>query len=126
ARVGFLLPREAHVRIRLLDVMGRSVATLADGVFPAGRNEVSWNRTVREGSAAAAGVCFVSCETGGRTFVRRAAMIRQEPVRVRARHENPTSTDAPESTILSPCRGFDSPRVHHSRSRLEATQPDQA
>jgi len=75
AHVPFALPREAQVRVRLLDIMGRRVAALADAVYPAGRHEVTWNNSVRDG-AAPAGVYLVRCEMDGKTFVRRVVMSR--------------------------------------------------
>jgi hypothetical protein len=43
ARVAFALPSSGRVRLEVFDLMGRSVATLADGSFAAGRHEVPWN-----------------------------------------------------------------------------------
>jgi hypothetical protein len=43
ARISFGLPREAAVRMTLLDIQGREVALLAHGVFAAGRHEVIWD-----------------------------------------------------------------------------------
>jgi len=38
SRIGFVLPREARARVGVVDLQGREVAVLADGVFPAGRH----------------------------------------------------------------------------------------
>jgi hypothetical protein len=43
SRVAFALPASAWVRLGVFDLMGRCVATLAEGHFPAGRHEVPWN-----------------------------------------------------------------------------------
>jgi len=40
--IGFALPRPEHVRLDILDVHGRSVATLADGIRPAGEQILRW------------------------------------------------------------------------------------
>ncbi|MBD3237819.1 MAG: hypothetical protein GF330_14040 [Candidatus Eisenbacteria bacterium] len=39
--IAFDLPREAHVRLRVYDLAGRLVATLASGTYPPGRHAVS-------------------------------------------------------------------------------------
>ena len=66
AGVDFSLPREARVRVTVVDLAGRVVATLAEGLEPAGRHHASWS-----GSAAPAGMYFVRYEAPGRTMVRR-------------------------------------------------------
>jgi uncharacterized Ntn-hydrolase superfamily protein len=40
--IRFGLPVEEYVSLRIFDVMGRQVATLADGMFPAGLHSVRW------------------------------------------------------------------------------------
>jgi hypothetical protein len=40
--IAFDLPRESRVVLRVFDLTGRRVATLADGRFPPGRHAVSW------------------------------------------------------------------------------------
>ena len=73
-QVAFTLPRETAVRLTLIDVQGREVATLADGRFPSGRSVVPWNR----GHAATiqSGVYFVRMQTLGASFVRRLVLMR--------------------------------------------------
>jgi hypothetical protein len=72
-RVSFALPRQATVRVSLLDVQGREVAVLASGERAAGRYEVTW-------SAAAGrvrpGLYFVRMTTPERTFQRRLVILR--------------------------------------------------
>jgi hypothetical protein len=43
ARVDFALPQAAEVSLRVYDMLGRQVATLADGPLPAGRHQVTWD-----------------------------------------------------------------------------------
>ncbi len=74
-RVPFALPREMNVRVSVLDVAGRSVALLADGVLPAGRHEVEWGGAGQEGQAPS-GIYFVCYQGNGKTFVRRFVMVR--------------------------------------------------
>ena len=42
AQVGFALPADGRVRLTVFDLAGRNVATLVDGVLPAGRHQVPW------------------------------------------------------------------------------------
>jgi hypothetical protein len=41
--IRFDLPRAAHVRLEVFDLLGRRVATLADAAYPAGFHAVPWN-----------------------------------------------------------------------------------
>jgi concanavalin A-like lectin/glucanase superfamily protein/fibronectin type III domain protein len=72
--VAFALPREAAVRLSVLDVQGREAAVLADGGFPAGRHALDWNGRVGGGHAPS-GLYFVRMVTAGRTFIRRVVFI---------------------------------------------------
>ncbi len=71
-RIGFALPREAPVRITLLDLQGREVATLAEARFPAGRNSVACNRAR---GPLHSGVYFVRLEALGASLVRRLVLV---------------------------------------------------
>jgi DNA-binding beta-propeller fold protein YncE len=71
--VGFQLPRDAQVRLSVLDLQGREIAVLADGILPAGRHQRTWNG---RGPGAAAGIYFARLQADGRTWVRRIALIR--------------------------------------------------
>jgi len=67
--IAFTMSHAQHVRVTVHDLRGAVVATLADGVWPAGRNEVKWNV-----QGVAAGVYFVRAQAGhdvltGRTVV---------------------------------------------------------
>jgi hypothetical protein len=73
--VAFDLPREAHLRVTVHDLQGRSVAVLADGLYPAGRHSVIWSGRTDAGRAVT-GMYFVRMEAGGREFVRRVAVMR--------------------------------------------------
>lgn len=71
-RAEFALPRESRVRVTVLDLQGREVAVLADGTFPAGRHEATWNGAATRRNAA--GVYFVRLATDGRAWTRRVAL----------------------------------------------------
>lgn len=67
--IAFELPRSGDAVVRVLDVAGRTVRTLASGAFAAGAQRVAWNGTDDSGARVAAGVYFYRLETadGSRT-----------------------------------------------------------
>jgi streptogramin lyase len=67
------LPSETSVRVTVSDVQGRLVATLLDGIQPAGRTFVTWNARAG-GRALPGGVYFVRMQAGGRELVRRVVL----------------------------------------------------
>lgn len=73
--VEFTVPREAMVKLTVLDVQGRLVALLADGQKPPGRYLTSWDGTGVSGRAAA-GLYFVRYEAPGMRAVRRVVLAR--------------------------------------------------
>jgi hypothetical protein len=72
-RAAFALPRESHVRLSVIDLQGREVAVLADGTYPAGRHEATWDT---HAGRVPAGVYFVRMVVGGRTWMRRLVRMR--------------------------------------------------
>jgi len=70
ATIEYVLPRDARARVTVLDVQGRVVATLANGVESAGPHHVLWSAA---GASARppAGLYFVALETPGRRWVQR-------------------------------------------------------
>jgi immune inhibitor A len=74
-RIGFVLPREARARLSVLDLQGREVAVLADGVFPAGRHTAMWDGSTERGLAPA-GLYFVRLSAEGRVFSQRLVRLR--------------------------------------------------
>lgn len=69
ARIAFALPAASSVRLRVLDLQGRVVATLLDGALPAGRHEARWD------GAARSGLYFVRLEACGQRAVRSVIRI---------------------------------------------------
>jgi hypothetical protein len=68
-RLRFALERDATVRLRVIDVRGRTVATLVDGMLAAGPHEATWN------GGAAPGVYFALLEAPGRRESRRLVVV---------------------------------------------------
>jgi hypothetical protein len=73
--VSLALPAEARVRLTVTDVMGRRIASLVDGVLPAGRHEVSWSG-VGDGGAVRSGLYYMTLEVSGRRIVRSFVLTR--------------------------------------------------
>ncbi len=69
--IEYSIDRTQHVRIRVYDLMGRTVATLVDGVQPAATHRVSF-----DGSELASGVYVYKLETPARTVSKMMALIK--------------------------------------------------
>ena len=73
ASIDFAVPQQSKVRLSVLDVQGRVVAVLVDGVVKAGRHQAVWNGNGTHGTTRA-GMYFVRYEAGGKSFVKRVAL----------------------------------------------------
>lgn len=71
ARLRFALPRATPVRLDVLDLEGRRVERVLDGVVAAGRHAIEWDTTGRP-----AGIYFVRFEAEGRRWMSRLAIVR--------------------------------------------------
>ncbi|RKZ14543.1 hypothetical protein DRQ50_08805 [bacterium] len=76
ASIGFALPRQTHVRLRVYDVAGRLVRTLVDGQVAPGEGVKIWDGRDDSGSPAAGGVYFYRLETGTRALTRKMILLR--------------------------------------------------
>ncbi|MBN1423575.1 hypothetical protein JXA88_03370 [Candidatus Fermentibacteria bacterium] len=74
--VRFAIPREGRVTVTVSDLVGHAVATLSDGVRPAGAHTVSWDGTNGAGVPVGAGVYVCSVRCDDRVETRRVALIR--------------------------------------------------
>jgi hypothetical protein len=72
-RLEFRLPSESHVRLRVVDVTGRVVATLIDRPLPAGPHHLTW-RPLQD--ALPGGVYFLHLEAGRGSEARKLVWIR--------------------------------------------------
>jgi hypothetical protein len=73
ARIAFGLPVGSRVRLQVLDLLGRVVATLADGELPPGRFAMDWDGR-GAGQTAPTGMYFVRLQAGPRRLVRRLVL----------------------------------------------------
>ncbi|HET6349132.1 MAG TPA: FlgD immunoglobulin-like domain containing protein [Candidatus Krumholzibacteria bacterium] len=74
--VRFNLARNSRVHVDVFDVAGRRVATLLDGVRPAGTGDVRWAGRDARGLRVAAGVYFVRVQAVGETRTQRIVLVR--------------------------------------------------
>ena len=71
--LGFVLPREARVRLSIYDVGGRLVRRLIDGPMPAGVHRPVWDGLDSHGRSAGSGAYFTKLEVG--TIVRSERLL---------------------------------------------------
>ena len=74
SRIAFAVPQAGPVRLRVVDVRGRVMWTLADGHRAPGRYALRWNGETRSGHASA-GVYFIELQAGDKHLTRRVTMI---------------------------------------------------
>ena len=72
--VRFRVDSDAIIKLRVFDVTGRLVCTLADGVVAAGWHAAVWNRNNDNKSCASPGIFFIQLLAGGKSTVRRAVV----------------------------------------------------
>lgn len=75
SNLSFTLPEAGAVRLMVFDVNGRHVATVADGMFPAGRQSVTWDGLGTDGARVRAGFYWARIEAAGRSATRRIAVV---------------------------------------------------
>ncbi len=61
----YTLPVDAHVRLRIFDVLGREVCTLADKFEPSGYKSVRWDSRNNAGAEVPSGIYFCRLEARG-------------------------------------------------------------
>lgn len=71
----FTLPRAGHARLELLDVTGRRVRLLTDGIMALGPHRVTWDGRDASGAIVPAGLYWARLEGNGETAVRRLARL---------------------------------------------------
>jgi hypothetical protein len=69
--ISFSLPRGTPVRLRVFDLLGREIATIADATFGPGSHVATWNA-----SACASGVYLLRLEAAGSVRTRLVSLLR--------------------------------------------------
>jgi hypothetical protein len=74
--VGFAVPRESRVRLRVLDIQGREVAVLSDGRHRPGRYHAAWNGQTSRGLPVPSGVYFLQFSSSAANLSQRIVIVR--------------------------------------------------
>jgi len=75
-RLRFDCAEQAHVKLLILNVNGRTVRTLVDGIRPRGRHEVRWDGRDDRGARLASGLYFARFITKKAQFTRRMLLLK--------------------------------------------------
>jgi len=75
-RIEFGLPSPSRATLRVYDVAGRLVKTLAEGSFPAGVRLLIWNGKDDAGRTVRSGIYFLRLEAAGVTRTGRLLRLR--------------------------------------------------
>jgi hypothetical protein len=75
-RLLYGLPEAGRVRLRVVDVSGRVVSTLIDGIRPAGLHEVTWNGRDASGRSVSSGIYFIQLLTPKGKVTERVVMLK--------------------------------------------------
>ena len=73
--VQLALPRKDRVKVEVVGVDGRRVATLAEGELPAGRHVLTWDRRDESGARVASGVYFLRADAVSGHGIRKVTLI---------------------------------------------------
>jgi len=72
-KISFDIPEESNVVLNVYDVLGKNIATIADGNYSAGTHSVTWDGKDSNGKVVSTGVYFYSINAG--TFSSKGKMI---------------------------------------------------
>jgi hypothetical protein len=75
-RIPFELPAQSRVTVTVYDLLGRSVATLVDGEYPAGQHVLTWDGTTGRGQTVASGQYFVRLQTANKFQTRPITLLK--------------------------------------------------
>jgi flagellar hook assembly protein FlgD len=76
SEISFSIPQDSRVSLKVFDVAGRAVRTLADGTMEAGSHAVEWDGADDSGKRVAAGIYMVQLNAPGETASRKLTVIR--------------------------------------------------
>jgi len=74
--IRYALAERGHVEVEIFDVRGELIATLVEGVKPAGEHSVTWNGQNAAGNRVPSGVYFYRMKFGGRQASRKMLLLR--------------------------------------------------
>ncbi len=76
ATINFALPQRTNIDLSVYDITGRRVATLASGVYKAGRHTVRWNGTDDSGRKLPAGLYIYRLKTPDKAINRKLILLK--------------------------------------------------
>ncbi|MFH1278066.1 MAG: S8 family serine peptidase [Candidatus Eisenbacteria bacterium] len=74
--IRFALPEASQAEVRIFDVAGRVVRTVAEGRFPAGEHHLAWDGRDDSGREVTSGVYFYRLKMGDKVESRRLTLLR--------------------------------------------------
>jgi hypothetical protein len=74
--IGFDLPTPGPVRVAVYNILGQTVAVLADEYYPAGSYQLTWDGSAESGVSAASGAYFYRLETASEALVRKMILMK--------------------------------------------------
>jgi hypothetical protein len=74
--IAFSITARSHVSLKVFDVNGALVRTLADGTQTAGAHEIRWDGRDDRGASVSSGVYFYRLSTGGFTQTRKMVLLK--------------------------------------------------
>jgi hypothetical protein len=70
-KISFTIPQKTNIRLEVFNILGREVATLAEGEFPAGSHEIEW-----QADNFPSGIYFYKMTAGKASFTRKMLLIK--------------------------------------------------
>lgn len=75
-KIAFELPKASHVTLTIYDILGREVAEIANGTYPAGYDALTWNGINRNGEQVSSGVYLYRITAGNWSKVMKMMMLK--------------------------------------------------
>jgi hypothetical protein len=75
-RIAYDLPSQSYVMLRVFNILGEEVASLAQGKQEQGRHVVQWNGVAASGLSCSSGVYFLRLEAGNNVSVKRMMLLK--------------------------------------------------
>jgi hypothetical protein len=74
--ISFVLPKQAHVKLEIYNVLGQKVTTLLDKPMDAGYQAVTWDGTSSSGSAVSSGIYFYRLTAGEFSATKKMSLVK--------------------------------------------------
>ena len=74
--IEFAVEKEMAVSLKVFDISGKRVRSLAEESFPAGKHRLAWDGRDENGSPVATGVYFVKMQAGAKIYTRKMILLK--------------------------------------------------